>query len=228
MKMKRLWEKKFRKIRIMYKEDSWYYREGRVGEIFECDTHIAEAVRLFNIKGYPTGNSCEGHPYQDDPGEDACAATRKKYARTVFFDSGYLQFGAQDKKLILQKLREKSCYFTENTHSDWACVKASIDWTACRSAETDGKKYSTMDLEMISQMFRTVYEEIWRTLLEVAQELPAKEPFYKSVELLPEGDDTKVGDIYKTADGFEIVSYEDMWSDAGANETADDENSKEV
>ena len=44
------------------------------------------------------------------------------------------------KRLILQKLQEKSGYFTENTHSDWACVKASIDWTACRSAETDGKK----------------------------------------------------------------------------------------
>ena len=54
MKMKHLWEKKFRKIRIMYKEDSWQYRDGRVGEIFECDTHIADAVYLFNIKGYPT------------------------------------------------------------------------------------------------------------------------------------------------------------------------------
>lgn len=50
MKMKHLWEKKFRKIRIMYKEDSWQYRDGRVGEIFECDTHIADAVYLFNIK----------------------------------------------------------------------------------------------------------------------------------------------------------------------------------
>ena len=108
MKMKHLWEKKFRKIRIMYKEDSWQYRDGRVGEIFECDTHIADAVYLFNIKGYPTGNSCEGHPYQYIlQNEDGCEATRKKYARTVFFDSGYLQFGAENKKLILQKLREK-------------------------------------------------------------------------------------------------------------------------
>ena len=130
--------------------------------------------------------------------------------------------------MILQKLREKSGYFTENTHSDWACVKASIDWTACRSAETDGKKYSIMDIEMISKMFRTVYEEMWRTLLEVAQELPDKGSYYKSVELLPEGDDTKVGDIYKTADGFEIVSYGDMWCNAGADEAADDENSEEV
>ena len=229
MKMKHLWEKKFRKIRIMYKEDSWQYRDGRVGEIFECDTHIADAVYLFNIKGYPTGNSCEGHPYQYIlQNEDGCEASRKKYARTVFFDSGYLQFGAENKKLILQKLREKSGYFTENTHSDWACVKASIDWTACRSAETDGKKYSIMDIEMISKMFRTVYEEMWRTLLEVAQELPDKGSYYKSVELLPEGDDTKVGDIYKTADGFEIVSYGDMWCNAGADEAADDENSEEV
>ena len=31
-----------------------------------------------------------------------------------------------------------------------------------------------MDIEMISKMFRTVYEEMWRTLLEVAQELPDK------------------------------------------------------
>lgn len=81
---------------------------------------------------------------------------------------------------------------------------------------------------MISKMFRTVYEEMWRTLLEVAQELPEKEPFFKSVELLSEDDDTKVGDIYKTADGFEIVSYEDMWCNAGADEAADDENSEEV
>lgn len=62
-----------------------------------------------------------------------------KVCSNRIFDSGYLQFGAENKKLILQKLREKSGYFTENTHSDWACVKASIDWTACRSAETDGK-----------------------------------------------------------------------------------------
>ena len=32
----------------------------------------------------------------------------------------------------------------------------------------------------------------------------------------------------KTADGFEIVSYGDMWCNAGADEAADDENSEEV
>ena len=37
-----------------------------------------------------------------------------------------------------------------------------------------------------------------------------------------------MGDIYKTADGFEIVSYGDMWCNAGADEAADDENSEEV
>lgn len=67
-----------------------------------------------------------------------------------------------------------------------------------------------MDIEMISKMFRTIYEEMWRTLMEVAQELPEKEPFFKSVELLPEDDDAKVGDIYRDGDSFKIVNF---WDD---------------
>ena len=69
-----------------------------------------------------------------------------------------------------------------------------------------------MDIEMISKMFRTIYEEMWHTLLEVAQELPDKDSYYKSVELLSEGDDTKVGDIYRDGDGFKIVNFWDDWN----------------
>ena len=63
---------------------------------------------------------------------------------------------------------------------------------------------------MISKMFRTIYEEMWRTLMEVAQELPEKEPFFKSVDFLPEDDDAKVGDIYRDGDSFKIVNF---WGD---------------
>ena len=51
MERKYLWEKEFRKIKVMYKEKNIRNPDDPVGEIFEIDTHIAEATYLFNLKG---------------------------------------------------------------------------------------------------------------------------------------------------------------------------------
>lgn len=60
MKMKHLWEKKFRKIRIMYKEDSWQYRDGRVGEFLSA-TPTLQMLSTYSIfKGYPTEAAVRG------------------------------------------------------------------------------------------------------------------------------------------------------------------------
>ena len=66
MKMKHLWEKKFRKIRIMYKEDSWQYRDGRWVKFLSAtptlqmlstysiskDTRLETAVRGIHISTF--------------------------------------------------------------------------------------------------------------------------------------------------------------------------------
>ena len=54
--MEHLWNSYYVQMRITYREHS---RGGKVKtytDMFECDQHIAEAIRLFNEKGYATGN----------------------------------------------------------------------------------------------------------------------------------------------------------------------------
>lgn len=229
MERKYLWEKEFRKIKVMYKEKNIRNPDDPVGEIFEIDTHIAEATYLFNLKGYTTGNSCEGHPHQYIPREDdCCKATRKKYEKTVLFGDGGMYFWNDCREMVFQKLNEKRKYFTMDTHSDMPIVRGFINWIPIDSVAMDGKKYSQMSIEPVTTVLRLIYEDIWHIILEVAQELPDKGSYYKSVELLPEGDDTKVGDIYRDGDGFKIVNFWDDWDEEGTDETADDENSEEV
>ena len=88
-----------------------------------------------------------------------------------------------------------------DTHSDMPIVRGFINWIPIDSVAMDGKKYSQMSIESVTTVLRLIYEDIWHIILEVAQELPDKGSYYKSVELLPEGDDTKVGDIYRDGDG---------------------------
>ena len=54
MERKYLWEKEFRKIKVMYKEKNIRNPDDPVGEIFEIVTLIAEATYLFNLKGFTT------------------------------------------------------------------------------------------------------------------------------------------------------------------------------
>ena len=52
--MEHLWNSYYVQMRITYREHS---RDGKVKtytDTFECDQHIAEAIRLFNEKGYAT------------------------------------------------------------------------------------------------------------------------------------------------------------------------------
>lgn len=229
MERKYLWEKEFRKIRIMYKEEHRWGQDAPVGDVFEVDTHIAEAAYLFNLKGYNTGNSCEGHPhYYLLEEDDGCKATRKKYEKTVFFGGGGMYFWDDCRDLVLQKLNEKRKYFTVNTHPSMPGVENFINWIPIESVTIDGKKYSQMSIESVTTVLRLVYEDIWRIIMEVAQELPDKGSYYESVELLPEGDDTKVGYIYKCGDGFKTVGHWEDWEDDETEEAADDENSEEV
>ena len=85
--MEHLWNSYYVQMRITYREHS---RDGQVKSrirTFDCDSHIAEAVRLLNEKGYATGNCCEGHPYRVIPDNN-----QRKYKNTAYFEGGYLQF----------------------------------------------------------------------------------------------------------------------------------------
>lgn len=181
--MEHLWNSYYVQMRITYREHS---RDGKVKtytDTFECDQHIAEAIRLFNEKGYATGNCCEGHPYHIIPDNN-----QRKYKNTAYFDGGYISFcSIEDKKFVLDKLKEKSSFFSEDTHSKMTCVRTSLEWKPIRSAEVDGLKYSQMQYENMTKIFKMIYTELWRVLLEVAQELPYKEtddPWILKAEIL--------------------------------------------
>ena len=152
-------------------------------DTFECDQHIAEDIRLFNEKGYATGNCCEGHPYRIIPDNN-----QRKYKNTAYFEGGYISFcSIEDKKFVMDKLKEKSSFFSEDTHSKMTCVRTSLEWKPIRSAEVDGLKYSQMQYENMTKIFKMIYTELWRVLLEVAQELPYKEtddPWILKAEIL--------------------------------------------
>ena len=88
---------------------------------------------------------------------------------------------------MLEKLKEKSSFFSEDTHSKMTCVRTSLEWKPIRSAEVDGLKYSQMQYENMTKIFKMIYTELWRVLLEVAQELPYKEtddPWILKAEIL--------------------------------------------
>lgn len=64
---------------------------------------------------------------------------------------------------------------------------SSLYWEPIRSAEVDGHKYSVMRYETLTKIFKVIYQDIWKTLLEVAQELPHKEtddPWILKAEIL--------------------------------------------
>ena len=181
--MEHLWNSYYVQMRITYREHS---RDGQVKSrirTFDCDSHIAEAVRLLNEKGYATGNCCEGHPYRVIPDNN-----QRKYKNTAYFEGGYLQFcSIEDKKVVLAKLKEKSDYFSEDTHSKIPGIMSSLYWEPIRSAEVDGHKYSVMRYETLTKIFKVIYQDIWKMLLEVAQELPHKEtddPWILKAEIL--------------------------------------------
>ena len=100
--MEHLWNSYYVQMRITYREHS---RDGKVKtytDTFECDQYIAEAIRLFNEKGYATGNCCEGHPYRIIPDNN-----QRKYKNTAYFEGGYISFcSIEDKKFVLDKLKE--------------------------------------------------------------------------------------------------------------------------
>ena len=127
--------------------------------------------------------SCEGHPYRVIPDNN-----QRKYKNTAYFEGGYLQFcSIEDKKVVLAKLKEKSDYFSEDTHSKIPGIMSSLYWEPIRSAEVDGHKYSVMRYETLTKIFKVIYQDIWKTLLEVAQELPYKEtddPWILKAEIL--------------------------------------------
>lgn len=105
--MEHLWNSYYVQMRITYRERS---RDGKVKiytDTFDCDQHIAEAIRLLNEKGYATGNCCEGHPHRMIPDNN-----QRKYKNTAYFDGGYIAFcSIEDKKFVLSKLREKAVFF---------------------------------------------------------------------------------------------------------------------
>ena len=67
------------------------------------------------------------------------------------------------------------------------CARTSLEWKPIRSAEVDGLKYSQMQYESMTRIFKMIYTDLWQVLLEVAQELPYKktdDPWILKVEIL--------------------------------------------
>ena len=60
----------------------------------------------------------------------------------------------EDKKFVLAKLKEKSSFFSEDTHSKMMCARTSLEWKPIRSAEVDGLKYSQMQYESMTRIFQ--------------------------------------------------------------------------
>ena len=181
--MEHLWNSYYVRMRITYRKDPRDRSPRSNISTFDCDSHIAEAIRLLNEKGYATGNCCEGHPYRIIPDNN-----QRKYKNTAYFEGGYISFcSIEDKNFVLDKLKEKSSFFSEDTHSKMTCVRTSLEWKPIRSAEVDGLKYSQMQYENMTKIFKMIYTELWRVLLEVAQELPYKEtddPWILKAEIL--------------------------------------------
>lgn len=151
------------------------YWDGKA-QTFQCDSNIAQAIFLLNQKGYYTGNCCEGHPYKVINNKNP-----HKYDNTAYFDGGYISFcSTKDRDMILSKLNEKGDYFSKNIRSKMVCIKHSVEWKPFRTMTTDGYKHSVMRYGSMIRIIRMVYEDIWRIVLTVAQELPYKEIYHEN------------------------------------------------
>lgn len=167
------------RINLWPKEQQWLVTNRFDGKNrFLCDIHIAEAIKILNQKGYYTCNCCEGHPYMEIPIDNmpVSNSTLKKWKSTLYFEGGYIYFArAEDRDLIIDLLNSKGDYFTKDTHSDWCAAKKTLDWMCISGMFIDGKKHSKMRYSSMEKMARLIYEDIWRIILEVAEELPYKE-----------------------------------------------------
>lgn len=151
--------------------------DGDNAETFICDKNISDAIKILNDKGYYTCNCCEGHPYMEVPieGIKTSDSTLKKWKNTLYFEGGYIYFArAEDRDLIIDLLNSKGDYFTKDDYSDWGAAKKTLDWMCISGMFIDGKKHSKMRYGSMEKMTRIIYEDIWRIILEVAQELPYK------------------------------------------------------
>lgn len=157
-----LWESHFVKLSIpIY---------GRT-MTFDCDSNIAEVIKILNEKGYYTGNCCEGHPYRKIDSKNP-----RKYDNIAYFDGGYILFcEIEDKEYFFSKLNEKCNYFIDNKNARMLCTRESIEWKPFKSIDIDGKKNSEMQFSFMTKVIRSIYEDIWKILLETAKELPYKE-----------------------------------------------------
>lgn len=164
MSHQRLWDSHFVKLTVKL------YGEKKT---FDCDYRIAEVIKILNEKGYHTGNCCEGHPYKYiDPNGN------KKYRNIAYFDNGYISFCSdKDTRYILSKLNEKCDYFGIVPRAEG--LKYNIYWQPFKSIDIEGKSNTIMKYDFLVKLIRGVYEDIWRVLLETAQELPYKEGYHE-------------------------------------------------
>lgn len=149
-------------------------KQGNKEEMFQCDKNISEAIKIFNEKGYYTCNCCEGHPYKlvVSNGQKVSSATQKKLNNTLYFEGGYIAFcDKNDRNLIFDLLNSKGDYFVNPPHFELPVNKATLEWCCIDHVALNGKnmRYSSM-----TKIVRLVYEDIWRIILEVANELPYK------------------------------------------------------
>lgn len=79
----------------------------------------------------------------------------------------YISFcSIEDKKFVLAKLKEKSSFFSEDTHSKMMCARTSLEWKPIRSAEVDGLKYSQMQYESMTRIFKMIYNDLVNRIVE--------------------------------------------------------------
>ena len=185
MKRENLWERRYVTMRIVYKDVP--QKDFTKMILFDCDSNIAEAVRLFTEKGYNASyNSYEGRPYREIPSEDD-----GKYKNIACFDGGGIIFGCTDKecRMILDRMNAKGDYFSMDEHTDIWAARQFIRWAPLYTASIDGHKNSPARFESMAKIFRMVYEDIWRIVLEVAQEVPYKDHCWvESAAILPESE----------------------------------------
>ena len=224
MKTEKLWERRYVTMRIVYKEAP--RKDFTKLLLFDCDSRIAEAVRLFAEKGYGTSyNSYEGQPYREVPSEDDGKYYRK-YKNMAFFSGGGLDLACSDdeRKMILERLNAKGDYFSVDEHTNIWAARQFIRWEPLYTASIDGHKNSPARFESMTKIFRMVYEDIWRIVLEVAQEVPYKEDCWvESATILPgsEHSDDRSQRIYTLKqngdfDYNENWMYEDLDEEAKA------------
>ena len=84
--MEHLWNSYYVRMRITYRKDPRDRSPRSNISTFDCDSHIAEAIRLLNEKGYATGNCCEGHPYSiiPDTNMDFESGNSRQTAKAAF------------------------------------------------------------------------------------------------------------------------------------------------